>query len=239
MRRFLYGAIAILALAVLAVPGFESSSAAAATPTAQGTPATFRGTANGRDTSHSVDLQPGLVVVHGRHSGGRNFILSLVLPKPGVDIQREYEESVHIFNEIGQYNGGAAEKVPVAGTYILNLQASGSYEITIEQPPLSQMADPGQLEFSGEGHQVTPAVVLPGGTRRITFIHDGEASFGPRGLGQVFLLDMNGNTVSGDTSGRLFNEFGPFEGAVEVEIILEEPHIFHVDATGSWTIRID
>lgn len=238
MRRFVLSTIAALALAALAASGLETRSTRAA-PSSQGTPVTFHGTANGRDTSHSVELQPGLVVVYGRHDGDRNFQLTLAIPRPGRDIWRERDEPIHIFNEAGRYDGAGAGTVDEAGTYVLALFASGSYEITVEQPPLSRMAEPGQMEFSGRGHQVTPAVVLPGGTRRITFTHDGEASHGPRGLGQLLLLDMNGNTVSGDVSGRLFNEFGPFEGTVEVEIILDEPHIFHVDATGSWTIRID
>jgi hypothetical protein len=234
VRKLLITMLGALAVAALGVADLGIRPAHA-----QGTPVTFRGTANGRDTSHTVDLQPGLVVVRGRHSGQQNFILSLVLPKPGVDIQREYEESVSVFNEIGQYNGGAAEQVPVAGTYVLNLRASGSYEITIEQPPLSEVADPSQVEFSGSGHQVTPVVTIPAGAHRITFTHDGQASFGPRGLGQVWLHDMEGNTISGDIYGRIFNEFGPFEGSVDLEVILEGPHIFHVDATGSWALRID
>jgi hypothetical protein len=79
---------------------------------------------------------------------------------------------------------------------------------------------------------------MPAGAHRITFTHDGQASYGPNGLAQVWLYDMDGNTVSGEF-GRLFNEFGPFQGTVELEIILEGPHIFEVDATGSWTLRID
>ena len=231
MKRLLIAAFSVLAVAALGVTG-----SGAQTAHARATPATFTGTANGVDRSHTIDLQEGLVVVHARHSGRGNFILSLVLPTPWEDIDRRYEDEVSLINRIGEYNGGAAGRVTVAGTYILDLRASGSYEITIEQPPLSELAAPEQLEFSGTGQQVTPVIELPAGLRRITFTHDGAA---PRRLGQVWLYDMAGNTVSGDLYGRLFNEQGPFEGTVELEVILEGPHLFHVSASGSWTLRID
>lgn len=231
-RRFL------ISLILLAAVPFVLASRGGDAAHAQESGATFRGTANGRDTRHTVDLHPGLVVVRARHAGSSNFILVTVLPKPGVDIRREYDEAIHLINHIGQYNGGAAGKVRKGGTYILDIQASGSYEIIVEQPPLTQVADEGQLEFSGTSQQVTPVVTIPAGSRRITFTHDGKASYGPNGLAQVWLYDMEGNTVAGE-SGRLFNEFGPFEGAVELEIILEGPHIFEVDATGSWSLRIE
>lgn len=237
MNHFLLSAAIALTLAVVAGGGFETRSANAA-PVTQNTPVTFRGAANGRDTRHTVDLRPGLVVVRARHAGSSNFILELILPRPGADIQWEYEEAVFLINDIGQYNGGAAGRVNKGGTYVLNIDASGSYEITVEQPPLSQAAAPGQLEFSGKGQQVTPVVTIPAGRRRITLTHDGHASYGPHGLVQVFFYDMDGNTVSGEF-GRLFNEFGPFSGAVDLEIILDGPHLFHVLATGSWTLRIE
>ncbi len=230
-RRFLISLV-LLVVAPLAYHG-------GGTTLAQEPIATFRGTANGRDTSHTVDLRPGLVVVRARHAGSSNFILELVLPKPGVDIQREYDEAVYLINHIGQYNGGAAGKVRKGGTYTLDIQASGSYEIIVEQPPLTQIADEGQLEFSGKSQQVTPVFTMPAGARRITFTHEGDGVSGSRRpFAQVWLYDMEGNTVAGE-SGRLFNEFDPFEGTVELEIILDGPHIFEVDATGSWTLRIE
>lgn len=233
MRTFLIKSTGLVAAVALVAAGLGAPPASADSP-----PQTFRGTANGRDRTHTIDLQPGLVVVRAKHSGATNFILVLILPKPGIDISREYDESIHLINEIGQYNGGAAGKVRKAGAYILDIQASGSYEIIVEQPPLSQVAEPGLLDFTGKGQQVTPVIMLPPGLHRISFTHDGVASYGPNGAAFVYLYDMNGNTVAGQ-SGRLFNERGPFTGEVTLEIILDGPHIFEVDATGSWTLRID
>jgi len=200
---------------------------------------TYSGTVKGRDISHTVDLRPGLVVVRARHAGGDNFQLTLALPRPGRDVWREREEAIPIFNEVGQFHGSGAGRIRTGGTYVLALFASGSYEITIEQPPLADVAAPDHTEFSGVGHQVTPVIIFSTGAHRIAFTHDGEARFGPRGLAQVWLLDLDGNEIGGDVSGRLFNEFGPYEGVVELEVVLEGPHIFHIRATGNWTLRID
>jgi hypothetical protein len=126
-----------------------------------------------------------------------------------------------------------------AGTYVLALYASGSYEITIDQPPLADVAAPGQLEFSGRGHQVTPVVIVPAGVRRIAFTHDGVRGDHTDGIAQVWMLDMAGLNVGGDISGRLFNEFGPLNSSIELEVILEGPHIFEIKATGEWTLHID
>jgi hypothetical protein len=102
------------------------------------------------------------------------------------------------------------------------------------------VAEEGQLEFSGSGQQVTPVFFMPAGARRITFIHDGGGVSGARrAYAEVRLFDMEGNAVSGDVAGRIFREFDAFEGAVELEVILEGPHIFEVDATGGWTLRIE
>jgi len=232
----LFGRIIVSLVAVFCVVAhFGGHDSHASAPAAQETPVTFRGTANGRDTSHSVDLHQGLVVVHARHAGAQNFQLTLALPEPGQDVFRRRDEAISIFNEVGRYDGGSAGRVRKGGSYVLALYASGSYEITIEQPPLAEVAEPGQTEFSGSGHTVTPVLQIPAGTHRISFTHDGQASFGPRGLAQVWLLDMDGNEVGG----RLINEFGPFAGTVDLPIILEGPHIFHIDATGNWSIRLE
>jgi hypothetical protein len=232
MRRMLYAALT--ALTALSFGFSELRPAAAEEP-----PVTVRGTANGRDTSHAVDLRPGLVVVRAKHSGSRNFIINLVLPIPGRDIRQGVDEGISLINAIGQYNGGAAGRVPKAGRYIVDMQASGSYEITIEQPPLSKAAEPGVLEFSGAGQQVTPVVMILAGVRRISFSHDGVNGRQLNGLAQVYFYDMEGRWVGGDIYGQLFRETGPFEGSVELEVILEGPHLFHVRASGGWTLRIE
>jgi hypothetical protein len=223
----------------LIVVALVASALAPAPTSAQETPATFHGTANGRDTSHAVDLRAGLVVVRAKHGGSRNFIVNLVLPTPGRDIRQGVDEGISLINAIGRYDGGAAGRVPKAGRYVVDMQASGSYEITIEQPPLSQSAEPGVLEFSGTGQQVTPVVIIPAGARRISFTHDGVNGRQMNGLAQVYFYDMEGRWVGGDIYGQLFRESGPFAGSVELEVILEGPHLFHVRASGGWVLRIE
>jgi hypothetical protein len=238
MKKLLAVTLSALGGLALVLGGTGAGQASPVGAGAPSLPATFRGAVNGDHDQHSVHLQPGLVVVRARHSGSSNFIVNLRQPKPGESVRESTGPSVHLINHIGQYNGGSAGQVTEPGPYMLELSASGSYEVIVEQPPLSRVAAPEQHEFSGTGQQVTPVFVMPAGARRITFAHDGVASYGPNGLAQVFLLAMSGDTVSGE-SGRLFQHFGPYSGEVVLEVILEEAHIFHVFATGAWTLRID
>jgi hypothetical protein len=220
-------------IAVLAVAGMLAlAGVGAPKASAQDAVPTFRGTANGRELRHTVDLQPGLVVVKAQHAGSTNFSLSLILPKPGVDIRHEYQEGIGLINVIGQYNGGAAARITKGGTYTLDLYASGSYQITVEQPGIDAPVVE-QAEFLGKGQQVTPVIAMPFGARTITFTHDGTSNF------QVWLYDMNGATVGGDYSGRLVNVIGAYEGSITLEIVLDGPHLFHINADGNWTMRME
>jgi hypothetical protein len=218
-------------IAVAALFGFSGLRAPATH--AQSAVPTFRGTANGRMLNHTVDLQPGLVVVKARHAGNANFSLSLILPKPGIDLRQEYEEGIGMINAVGQYNGGAAAQITKPGTYVLDLYASGSYQITVEQPTPDTAMAVEERQFFGKGQQVTPVLAMPFGTRTITFTHDGTSNF------QVWLYDLNGASVGGDLFGRLVNVIGPYNGSITLEIVVDGPHLFHINADGNWTMRIE
>ena len=218
-------------LAALAFMGTQVPSARAQDTV--DTVAIFRGTASGRVITHSVYLQPGLVVVRARHSGNSNIILSLTLPKPGVDIRHEYEDSIGMINAVGPYNGAAAARINRPGLYVVDLFASGGYQVTIEQPTFWTAVPVHDREFVGRGQQVTPAVALPAGPVRLTFTHDGTSNF------QVWLYDMEGATAGGDVFGRLVNVIGPSYEAVTLALVLDGTYLFAVNADGNWTIHIE
>jgi hypothetical protein len=215
-------------LFLLVAAGVRAAPAHAQTPVAN-----FRGTLNGKQLIGPVDLHQGLVVIRARTSGNQNFIVGLILPKPGVDPRETYEDGYGMINVLGQYNGSAATSVRKSGSYMLDVDASGTYDITVEQPDSGPDETAGQRSFSGKGQQVTPIFVLPEGTIKLTMTHDGKSNF------QVWLYDLGGATVSGDGFGRLINEIGPANGTVELEIVIGSPALFYVNADGNWSITIE
>jgi hypothetical protein len=212
--------------------GAPGGSGAASSPEADaaetGEVASFRGYANGAVQLGPVELETGLVVLRARHPGGGNFIVELILPKPGVDISQGYDMAATLINEIGQYNGGAATSLRKGGAYLLRVDARSSYEITVEQPSRAPAATAGQRTFSGQGQQVTPIFTLPGGRITVRMTHEGKGSF------QVWLYDLEG----GDVGGRLASAIGAAAQTAVIEV-LDGPHLFHVKADGDWTIAIE
>jgi hypothetical protein len=188
-----------------------------------------RATLIGKDNSRTVDLQPGLLIVRGRHAGPDSFFLDLTLPYPGVSTTEDYDTNISVFNETGAFNGARAVRVERAGTYVLDLQSSGTYELEFEQP--SSTTTPGESlrQFSGHGTQVTPIVAMPAGRVRVHLTHDGTAPF------RVTLFDLHGTKVAG----QLVDESGDFDGTVTIEIVLSAPHIFSIEADGDWTMSLN
>src|SRR5262249_24472903 len=112
----------------------EDAGVSSAPAHAQETVANFRATLNGKQLIGPVDLHEGLVVIRARHAGNQNFLVGLILPKPGVDPRETYEDGYGMINVLGQYNGAAATSVRKSGSYMLDVDASGTYDITVEQP---------------------------------------------------------------------------------------------------------
>ena len=146
--RLLLGLGAMIALLIV--------GAAAPVARADEPLASFRGTASGRQFLGPVELHAGLVVIRARHTGNQNFITGLVLPKPGVDPTFEYAEAYGMINVIGQYNGAAATSIRTGGSYLIQVEASGTYQLSVEQPGYGPFETAGQRTFAGRGQQVSP-----------------------------------------------------------------------------------
>ena len=59
------------------------------------------------------------------HQGESNFIVDL--------LDDEGAEVGYLINEIGQYDASQAVQIPEDGTYLLNVEADGSWTIRVQQ----------------------------------------------------------------------------------------------------------
>ncbi len=223
--------------------GIAVAGVGAPTTHAQDAPNTFRGGA-GKAFHGPVELRAGLLILRARHSGTGNFTVSLELPKDGVAPDQGWETHDLMINSIGQYNGASAIGVRQDGSYLIAVeQASGAYQITIEQPTDGPAETANQRDFDGKGQQVTPIFYLPAGTITVTLTHEGSTPTSFQNF-NIALFDMYGGAVQGDYAGRFLSVIGPYSGSVTLDIVIEGFYLFAVDHDGSntdgrWTIHVD
>lgn len=141
---------------------------------AQAVLATFQGSTV--DTPGPVALHAGLVIVRGRSNGAGNFTVSLVTQDPGATVTNSYNNRHLMIDSVGAYNGAAATLLPQDGNYFLDVgQASGPYQLTVEQPSPENVQPVTQTSFSGKGQQVTSPFTLPPGSYTVTAQTDNTA----------------------------------------------------------------
>ncbi len=201
------------------------------TPTPEPEPITLEG--SGDKVSHKFELLAGITIFEMSHDGTRNFIVELMSGSGDtVDL---------LVNTIGQYTGDKAVGVQKGallgaepGMHLLNIQADGSWSITIRQPHFSSA--PGLPQnFSGKGDSVSMPFLLDQGLATFTLTHDGTRNF------IVELMSDAGETVD-----LLVNTIGSYEGSQALgvkrgAIIGPQPgiHLLNITADGNWSITIE
>ncbi|WP_459191802.1 hypothetical protein [Halosimplex sp. J119] len=158
----------------------------------------------------------GLTIVEATHSGSQNFIVKLV-PEEG-------EFDTIVINHIGDYDGAAAELVD-GGTYQLDVDADGDWDITLRQPR-PQSGDSLPQSFDGDGPDVFGPFEFSGSSHTASGSHDGEQNF----IVEVFPLE-------GISPEVVFNEIGEFEG--ETTFRPADLGYVAVTADGSWTLEME
>lgn len=154
-------------LAVLAAPHlFGSPDHVARAQAIPGSPS-FRGAA-GKSIQGPVSLTTGMAVLRAQHNGTQNFGVTLFLPDAGVPLQQSvdtdaYTDSSLVYNEIGAIKGGAVAMIGTPGDHYLAVDASGAFQISVEQPVPGNVTTVQQTTFSGRGKDVTPYFTLPAG----------------------------------------------------------------------------
>lgn len=180
------------------------------------TPKPIKLSGSSKQATKKFTLEEGLSIFEVKHSGSANFIVEL-LDNNGDTVEL-------VANEIGSFNGSNAVGIQVKGKHLLNVEADGSWSITIKQPrPTSAKAT---SKFSGSSKKATGFFELGSGLKIFEMKHSGSANF------IVELLDIDGNTVE-----LLANEIGNFSGSQAVSVS-EGVYLLDVDADGSWSISM-
>jgi hypothetical protein len=249
MRRTAGLLIATITLALVAATSVAPvSSAQEPEPGYAPAVATFRGNYDGYSKPEVVGpvrLDAGLVVVHARHGGNANFVVSIVTQDPGKAPEDSYENRYLLINSIGRYDGAAAEMLRTDGEYYLLVSAGGAYEFRIEQPRPDNVTPVEEHTFSGEHQQVTPVFTLEAGTHTLRGTSDGTGNF------FVWLYevdDLGGAAIDGDYAGRLIVVTnGPANEAVTITLGQTGHFLVHVYASSiqmptskaNWTVAIE
>lgn len=167
-------------------------------------------------------LQQGLSIFTMSYTGSSNFIV-ILLDSNGNSVS-------YLSNAIGNYSGSQAINISTAGSYLLNVQATGSWNIVITQPRVNSAASVSNL--SGTGNQATQFFNLSAGLHTFTLTNSGSGNF------IVSLLDQNGNPIQ-----YLENVIGDFNGSTAVHIDTAGPYLLNIvssdaQSSGTWTVSI-
>jgi hypothetical protein len=174
-------------------------------------PQTFSGT--GQEVRQDIQINGGLTVVEATYSGESNFQVSL----------EGGEFPTNFVNVIGDFDGAQAELVE-EGTYILEINADGPWEVTLRQPRATSGES---LPVSSSGSN--PDVVGPvefSGTGVATGSHDGDSNF------QVQILPAEGQFGE-----NVFNEIGEFDG--ETAYNFDGIGWVDINANGNWSLELE
>ena len=178
-------------------------------------------TGSGQQATDLFELEAGLTIINMTHQGQANFIVDLL------DEQGQNIGPLGIANVIGSFEGSTAVQTK-AGQHLLDVEADGPWEITVEQPRPDEV--PATRQFSGDSKQATELFQLSGGLKRINLTHQGDGNF------IVDILNENGSLA--EPMG-LVNEIGPYDGSTSVTVPDDGAYLFSVEANGPWTINIE
>lgn len=171
---------------------------------------------SGTDVTDEFDLNGGFVAVEASHTGGEsNFQVELV--------DENGEMAALFVNSIGEFDGEVGAS-PEAGSYVLDINADGDWDITLRQPRPTEGDSP-PVEESGD----SPSVLGPyefGGRVQATGSYDGQGNF----IVEAYPVDPGFQEL-------VFNEIDSFEGSNTFS--MNGLGFVVVQASGSWTLEME
>ncbi len=171
---------------------------------------------DGQTVSDEFELDDGVTIAEAVHEGDSNFIVELV-PTDG-------ERTALLVNVIGEFDG-AAGVLAEPGTYLLDVDADGPWEIDILQPePEAAEAESLPVELEGEGPTWEGPFIFEG-LGQATGTHEGDGNFIVEILTQDAMVPE-----------LVFNELDQFDGETTFDVF--GIGFITVDAAGPWTLTV-
>jgi len=171
----------------------------------------------GPTVSDEFELEDGITIAEAVHEGDSNFIVELV---PTDD---EFTEL--LVNVIGEFDG-AAGVIADPGTYLLDVDADGAWEIDILQPePTEADADPLPVELDGDAPTWAGPFVFEG-LGQATGTHESDGNF----IVEILTQDAMFPEL-------VFNELDQFDGETTFDV--QGVGFITVEAAGPWTLTVE
>jgi hypothetical protein len=247
MSGFVRVALIVLSAGALSSFGMKSDPIRA-----QGSTNTFQGT--GKGTPGPVTLHAGLAIVRARSNGTSNFTVSLVTQDPGATVSSSYNNRYLMIDSVGAYNGAAGTLLKQDGSYYFDVtQASGPFQLTVEQPTPETVQPVNQAGFSGKGQQVTSYFTLAPGSYTVTATNDSTTLK----VRMYALDDLGGSAVVSPSTGFYGDELmdstippGSLSVPITVNALGTNPDgtpipgvfVFYMDpegtGPGNWTVSV-
>ncbi|MGN6675905.1 MAG: hypothetical protein ACTHMA_21645, partial [Thermomicrobiales bacterium] len=183
--------------------------------TAPTKPLTFSG--NGSVIEH-VTLPEGLLIAHGESTGTRNFIVWLK-DAGATDVAL-------LANEIAPASATRAARVPAAGAYLLDVQATGPWTLTITMPGPVEFGQAVALPHTFTGHgDGTAFITATTGALYVNGQQTGSRNF------IVWVWDTTGEHV-----GLAANVVGSTPTATVLHVPSDGVYLLTIQADGDWTV---
>ncbi|SDR35209.1 hypothetical protein [Natronobacterium texcoconense] len=178
-------------------------------------PLEFEG--SGATVSDEFELEGGVTIAETAHDGESNFIVELI-PTDG-------DLSELLVNVVGDFDG-ASGVLAEAGTYLLDIDADGAWELEILQPRATEEeADTLPVELECE-EPAWDGPFLFEGLGQANGTHEGSGNF----IVEVLPQD-------GQFSDLVFNEIGQFEGETTFDI--DGIGYVTIEADGPWSLTME
>lgn len=201
-RRFLAWTGGAVGGLVLAQPRFILGSRAVQAQAIPGAPS-FRGAA-GQSVVGPVSLNAGIAVLRAQHNGTGNFGITTFVPNDGYSPQdainqAQVADSSLVYDVIGAYKGGSVVQTTLNADHYISVNASGAWQISLEQPLPENVAATQGTNFSGKGQDITPYFTLPDGVTQITMDAPSTSAL----TGSLFHLDdLGGEAIQAGIMGH-------------------------------------
>jgi hypothetical protein len=231
-RRFLLNAGGAATSLLLAPRLLGQPIPAALAQAIPGSPS-FRGAA-GKAVVGPVALNAGVTVLRVQHNGTGNFGITLAMPNDGYSPQDAFamaqvQDYSLVYDIIGPYKGGAVALATMGGDHYLAVNASGAWQVDVEQPLPETVSPVQQTSFTSKGQDVTPYFLLPDGIQQISL----QAPTTSTLLGYLYHIDdLGGAAVQAGLNGYDGRAFDFTNPANQVSYPLSPadagPYVFYV-----------